>query len=136
MSGIPLGPTLFVIFINDLPDVVKSTVQIFAEDTKIYRTINDIADEIVLQEELNKLHQWSVKWQLKVNVKKCKVMHLGSKNTKAQYMMDVTTLESVKEEKHLVVLIDEELKFHKHVSASISKANQKFEVSWKGLLTH
>ncbi len=66
MSGIPqgniLGPTLFVIFINNLPDVVKSTVHIFADDTNIYRTINDIGDDIVLQEDLNKLHQWSVKW--------------------------------------------------------------------------
>ncbi len=39
-------------------------------------------------------------------------------------MMDGTTLESVKEEKDLGVLIDEELKFHKHVSAAVSKANQ------------
>ncbi len=39
-------------------------------------------------------------------------------------MMDRTTPESVTEEKDLDVLIDDELKFHKHVSAAISKANQ------------
>ncbi len=39
-------------------------------------------------------------------------------------MMDGTTLESVTVEKDLGVQIDEELKFHKHVSAAISKANQ------------
>ncbi len=86
ISGIPqgsvLGPTLFVIFINDLLDVVTSTVQIFADDTNIYRTLNDIGDEILLQEDLNKLHQWSVKWQLKFNAKKFKVMHLVSKKLK------------------------------------------------------
>ncbi len=75
IGGIPqgrvLGPTLFVIFINDLSDVVTSTVQIFADDTNIYRTVNDIGVEILLQEDLNKLHQWSVKWQLKFNAKKC-----------------------------------------------------------------
>ncbi len=80
-SGIPqgrvLGPTLFVLFINDLPDVVTSTVQIFTDDTKICRTVNDIGDRILLQEDLNRLHQWSTKWQLKFNAKKCKVMHLG-----------------------------------------------------------
>ncbi len=35
-----------------------------ADDTKIYRNIYDINNEILLQEVLNKLHQWSVKWQL------------------------------------------------------------------------
>ncbi len=51
-------------------------------------------------------------------------MHLVSRNSKDEYMMDGTTLESVQEEKDLGVLIDEELKFHKHVSAAVSKANQ------------
>ncbi len=68
-----------IIFIKDLSDVITSTLQIFADDTKIYRTINDIRDKILLQEDLNKLHQWSVKWQLKFNVTKGKVMHLGFK---------------------------------------------------------
>ncbi len=48
-------------------------------------------------------------------------MHLGSKT---EYMMDVTTLESITEEMDLGVLIDDELKFHKHVSAAVSKSNQ------------
>ncbi len=89
ISGIPqgsvLGPTLFVIFINELSDVITSTFQIFADGTTIYRTVNDIRDEILLQEDLNKLHQWSVKWQLKFKVKKCKVIHLGSQ---IEYLMD------------------------------------------------
>ena len=43
MSGVPqgsvLGPALFLVFINDLPDVVKSTVNLFADDTKLYRSV-------------------------------------------------------------------------------------------------
>ncbi len=95
ISGIPqgsvLGPTLFVIFINALSDVVTNTIQIFADDIKIYRKVNDIRDEMLFQEDLNKLHQWSVKWPLKFYATKCKVMHLGSKNSKAEYMMNGTT---------------------------------------------
>ena len=48
LSGIPqgsvLGPILFVIFINDLPDLIRSTVKIFADDTKIFRALNDPED--------------------------------------------------------------------------------------------
>jgi hypothetical protein len=44
-SGIPqgsvLGPVLFVLYINDLPDVVKSNIIMFADDTKVYNTITD-----------------------------------------------------------------------------------------------
>ncbi len=87
---------------------------------KLTENVNDIGDEILLQEDLNKLYQWSVKWQLKFNAKKCKVMHIGSKISNADYMMDDTILESVTEEKDLGLLIDDELKFYKHVSAAIS----------------
>jgi hypothetical protein len=128
LSGIPqgsvLGPTMFVIFINYLPDVVSSTVKIFADDTKIYRTINDISDNIILQEDITNLQKWSETWQLKFNANKCKVMHLGSKNIKADYTMDGNTLDKVKEENDLGVIMDDQLKFHTHISAAVSKANQ------------
>ena len=44
-SGIPqgsvLGPVLFVVFINDMPNNVLSTCNMFADDTKVYREINN-----------------------------------------------------------------------------------------------
>ncbi len=55
-------------------------------------------------------------------------MHLGSKNSNTEYMMDGTILELVTEEKVLGILIDDEMKFHKHVSAAISKANQNMGI--------
>ena len=45
LSGIPqgsvLGPLLFILFVNDMPDVVKSHIQMFADDTKVYREVNN-----------------------------------------------------------------------------------------------
>ena len=75
ISGIPqgsvLGPVLFIIFINDLPDNISSNLLIFADDTKIYRQIKHDNDQNILQEDIYKLQEWSDKWLLKINPDKC-----------------------------------------------------------------
>ena len=98
-SGIPqvsvLGPLLFVIFINDLPDAVSSTIKIFADDTKIYRKVNNEQDRKILQEDIEKLHKWVETWQLRFNASTCKVMHKGYNNMQLDYIMDNVTLEKI-----------------------------------------
>ena len=74
MSGIPqgsvLGPILFVIFINDMPEVVTNMCQLFADDAKIFSGISSKDDVASLQSDLDNLSEWSDKWQLAFNVKK------------------------------------------------------------------
>jgi retron-type reverse transcriptase len=58
-SGVPqgsvLGPLLFTIFINDLSSALSSKVRLFADDSVIYKTIGNIDDERLLQEDLYKV---------------------------------------------------------------------------------
>ena len=79
-QGSELGPTLFVVFINDMPDVITSLSKMFADDAKVFRQIETSADTATLQNDLNHLTDWSIKWQTNFNVNKCKRFHLGQTN--------------------------------------------------------
>ncbi len=130
-SGIPqgsvLGPVLFVVYINDLPHMVESLVQMFADDTKVFRRIGGMDDCKQLQEDLTNLQQWSNKWQLRFNAAKCKVMHIGYHNSKHIYeLSDSRTSIPLAEtviEKDLGVKVDNQLTFSDHIQQAASKAN-------------
>ena len=84
LSGVPqgsvLGPILFLIYINDLDDDITSKVLKFVDDTKVFRKIKSDADRQHLQDDLNKLIEWSEKWQMLFNLGKGKCLHTGHGN--------------------------------------------------------
>ena len=132
-SGIPqgsvLGPILFVIYINDLPEVVDkdSYVFLFADDTKVCREIKSNADKVVLQMDIKNLLLWSEKWLLKFHPDKCVCMGVGySEENQFQntfYNMNGHVLKKTNCEKDLGVFFDDSLKFDKHINQTINKAN-------------
>ena len=81
MSGVPqssvLGLILFVIYINDLDDDITRKVLKFAYDIKMFITIKCDADRQHLQDDLNKLTEWSEKWKMLFKFGKCKCLHTG-----------------------------------------------------------
>ena len=127
ISGIPqgsvLGPILFVVFINDMPEVVKNSCKLFADDAKLYRSVKTEMDNASLQDDITSMVAWSEKWQLPFNESKCKCLHIGKETTASSYHMNSHLLENVTEEKDLGVIVDNKLKFHIHTSAAIKKAN-------------
>lgn len=122
---------VIVIYINDLPDVVKSEVFLFADDTKIFRTIKNIQDTETLQSDLHQLGIWSDTWLLRFHPDKCKNMTIGRPPEIAsnyQIMADgeYHSIEHIEHEKDIGVTIDTKLKFKKHISEKINKANSIF----------
>ena len=71
----------------------------FADDTKIYRTVNSLEAIDGLLAGLHKLVSWSVDWQMLFNIDKCKVMHLGYNNPKVHYVMGTSQLQAATEER-------------------------------------
>ena len=83
VSGVPqgtvLGPLLFLIYINDMPDVVSegTMIRLFADDCLAYRTIRSEEDQQILQKDLEKLQKWTLTWGMKFNPSKCQILHLA-----------------------------------------------------------
>ena len=73
-SIIPNFNVLFIYYINDLPEAINSDLKIFADDTKTFSEIKTTEDRDALQNDFDLLVEWSEKWLLKFNSKKCKVL--------------------------------------------------------------
>ena len=101
-----------------------SKIAKFADDTKLGIDTQDMVAVQELQSDLNKLGEWSEKWQMPFNVDKCKVMHIGYRNQNVQYSLLGRKIESTDQEKDLGVLVSSDLKFSKQC-IEVEKKAQK-----------
>ena len=130
-QGSVLGPVLFLIFINDLLDNIRSSVRLFADDCVLYRNIHSLQDCLALQEDLTSLGQWEADWQMKFNVAKCHSMrvtrHQHHKQILFDYSLHNQTLENVQSAKYLGITITDNMDWGQHVSEISSKATKTFD---------
>ena len=132
MSGVPqgsvLGPTLFILYVMDIPEVIESSVDMFADDTKIYRAIRNENDAEQLQRDINKIVEWSKTWMMKFNVSKCKHMRISRNNANSDYFMNGETglqkLETITKEKDLGIYITNNMKVENQCTEAANKANR------------
>ena len=142
ISGVPqgsiLGPLLFVLFINDITDNISpgTEIALYADDTKIWRTIHGYADQQLLQNDINTVYSWSINNKMNFHPDKCKVLTVTNckRPTHRQlytlpcdrfaYCLDGTCLEYVDSEKDLGVHIASNLSWKEHIYYLCSKANR------------
>ena len=140
LSGVPqgsiLGPTLFVLFLNDISQGLDSgtNITMYADDTKIWRQMLDYDDHLVLQRDINYLYDWSLRNKMRFHSSKCKVLMVSRfypplidvlPFVQFYYTMDNSVLDYVSSEKDLGVIINKTLNFTEHVDSLYSKANQR-----------
>ena len=125
-QGSLLGPILFVIFINDLPDILpdETLAALYADDTKLYKSITSIGDCENLQQALTELDQWNRENNLDFNYSKCKVLTITRRKLPYAYHMNSKELSRVHKEKDLGVYINDNLSWHNHVDAITAKGNK------------
>ena len=142
-SGVPqgsiLGPFLFVLFINDIPEGISPGTQLslYADDTKIWRPIMTGADISRLQKDIEYLHDWSLQNKMNFHPNKCKVLSVAGRLMEHLsllsalpffnfvYSLGGIPLDYIESEKDLGVLVTSTLDWKEQCSKALSKANQK-----------
>ena len=122
---------MFILFINDLPDRVQSSIKIFANDTKLYAPMKNQSSAVSLQEDINSLLKWSSDWKMPFSANKCVVVYLGKNNPKHDFFMGSSTLQEKVTEKNIGVMIDNKLKFQEQAASAASKATKVLAVMQK-----
>ena len=119
-----MGPILFLIYINNLDDDITSKVLKFVDDTNVFRKIKSDADRQHLQDDLNKLTEWSEKLQMLFNFGKCKCLHTGHGNEDEQYTMGGILLNTTLKENNLGLTISADMKVSEQCRIAAAKGNQ------------
>ena len=129
-SGVPqgsvIGPTLFLLYINDIQDNIQSKIRLFADDCVVFREICSDKDHQILQSDLQKLSTWSSDWLMSFNIKKCAVMSITRKRTPStcQYHLTNDLIPRVDHYKYLGITITADLRWSKHCQTIRQKASR------------
>jgi len=129
-SGVPqgsiLGPLLFLLYVNDIGVCIESQTRLFADDCTIFRDVAGREDCEALQSDLHHLYQWAHKWQLHLNLSKCKALCISNKRMPPTYTyhLNGVSLEWVDSFTYLRVKITHKLCWSEHVTSAAAKANR------------
>jgi ribonuclease P/MRP protein subunit RPP40 len=131
-SGVPqgsvIGPLLFIIYINEIPDLMYHICKLYADDNKIIAILKEESDTNRLQQDIAHLQAWCKTWCAKLNEAKCKIMHIGRQNAEQSYTIPLEndntyTLRTTDCEKDLGIYISNDLKWSRQCMYAANKAN-------------
>jgi hypothetical protein len=122
LQGTVTGPLLFLVFINDISELFSNFSNIsfglYADDLKIFGS-----NPSDLQNCVDSVYQWSVKWKLPLATEKIMVLHLGVNNPRHKYQINNIAISPQTVVRDLGLFIDEKLSFENHIHRQVAKAH-------------
>ena len=139
LAGVPqgsiLGPLLFLIYINDLPNGLKANAKLFADDTSLFTIVKDKQESAdILSNDLLTISKWAFNWKMLFNPDPKKpaeeVIFSRKKHFQIHPIINLNNVEIERApyQKHLGIVLDEKLNFKQHIDSVISKINKKIAV--------
>ena len=139
LSGVPqastLGPLLFLVYINDLPNELKSSAKLFADDASLFTIVKGKNESVnILNNDLLLISKWDYIWEMLFSPDPCKPAQevLFSRKKKVQIHPTISLnniqVERASHHKHAVILLDEKLNFKQHIDTAILKINKGISV--------
>ena len=129
-SGVPqgtvLGPSMFLLYINDISKNIHLQLCLFADGCLLYRVINTEQDTLQLQQDLDLLSNWAETWQLKFNINKCTILRFTRSTSPLtfNYQLNNQALSTADQHLYLGVLLDKKVSWSPHISHTASKATR------------
>ena len=128
-QGSILGPLLFLIYINDLPDWLNSIAKLFADDTSLFSIVQDPNESAkYLNLDLSVISQWAYQWKMLFNPDPKKPAHevifsrKKNEETHPSVFYDNIEVSRTDSQKHLGLVLDNKLTFKKHIKDKLNKA--------------
>ncbi len=126
LQGSVLGPILFVLYVNDIPEGIRSLIKLFADDPKVLGKVRNEEDRDMVQRDMDYIEEWSGILQFGFNLEKSKCMHSGKQANPWKNTMwngrENLVLKEVHEEKDLGVWCMSNLKCSKQCNEAAKKA--------------
>ena len=129
-QGSILGPLLLLVYINDLPNGLKSNAKLFADDTSLFTIVKDKQESAdVLNKDLSLISKWAFNWKMlfRPGTNKPAQEVLFSRKKKTQNhpnkSLNNIQVERVSHQKHQGIILNEKLNFKEHIHSTIFKVN-------------
>ena len=138
VQGSCIGPILFVLFVNDVVDNLNcdTTAKLYADDVKLYASINIATGFNNLQSSLDAIYRWSVDWQLSISITKCHILLINTNykqtfNDNYDFRINTEILEYKTAVRDLGIIVDNRLTFSNHISDIAKRAHQRANLIYR-----
>ena len=127
-AGVPqgshLGPVLFLAYINDLPTVVTSPADLYADDTLLHDTVEQAS---ALQRNINAAVTWATTWRGGFSAAKTILLHIGNRNRSGDHTLNISgqPLQADTHHKHLGLIFSDSLSWSYHLDKLIISSRRK-----------